>query len=426
MKRIWAALTRQRKFDRARVFNVLVRPTRNNRGVAILLALAFITIMMFIAVEISFDSQVEYHVATGEYDRLKAYYAAKAGAELSLFRIELFNQAMQAVGSKLGSNAKMLDLIWSFPFVWPPLTPPELDAASLDQIKTSTKESFMDAEFNTTIEPESGRIDVNDLASPSPALEKSTHAQVVKILQNKMENDQKFQRDNSSLVPEQLVNNIADYIDDDNVSRNGGNENALYPDYEKGMPPNRPMVSIQELHMVAGMTDQIYEVLATELTTYGLKGVNVNRAPNEILQSIDPQITKEIADGIIKWRDDAETSGHGQFADEGAFKTALTSLGVNVSKFNEGKVPLYYGAEHIFRVKSTGRFGNSSREIIAIVYDFDTVKQRLQSLMPTSSTTTTLNPQGQPPPVAPPSTTTTTLPGQSTNGQPKIVDWIEN
>lgn len=401
---------------------------KNQKGVALMLALTFVLIMMFLAVEVSYDAQVEYRITNSELDRLRAYYAAKAGADFSLLRINIFNQAANQFGSALGSKVSMLDLIWNFPFTWPPMVPDTVNSIDKDQIKETVKKSLLDSQFVAVIEAESGKIDVNDLASPSEALAKATNKQIVQLLKDRLDKDDDFARDNRSLRVEELVNNIADWIDADSESKNGGAEKTAYKDApEKGIPPNEPMKTLDELHMVSGMTDELYSILLPRLTIYGLKGVGVNRASKEILRSLDAQIDDKVADEIIAWRSDDKAPGKGPFADEDAFKKFLGTQGINVDKFNASKIPLYFGSEKIFRIKSTGQFGRSTREIIAIVYDFDTVKGRLKALMvtPSPSGSPSPSPSGSvaPTPTASPTPSTAATPK---SGKPTVVYWFEN
>ena len=59
----------------------------NNRGVALLIAIFSLALMILVAMEVSYETNVEYVVASQKVNRLKAYYAAKAGVELSLLRV---------------------------------------------------------------------------------------------------------------------------------------------------------------------------------------------------------------------------------------------------------------------------------------------------------------------------------------------------
>ena len=59
----------------------------------------------------------------------------------SLLRIMLYKQAMAAMGDTLGANKNMLDPIWNFPFMWPPIAPSGGKTTEVD------KDMLKDAEF---------------------------------------------------------------------------------------------------------------------------------------------------------------------------------------------------------------------------------------------------------------------------------------
>ncbi len=404
----------------------LVRPAKsvlkNNKGAALLMALFTVTLIIFLAVEVSYDTAVEYRVASANYQRLKAYYAAKSGVELSLLRIQLYHTVYQSYKEQLQGQTQLLDLIWQFPFMWPPTTGQDLSRVSREEIQDTVKESFMDAQYMTQIESEGGKIDINDLASPSEALRLATRKQLSQLFENRLAADDDWAMDHRSLDINELINNIQDWVDEDDVGLNGGNESSNYPDAKsKYIPPNQPFKTLEELHMVKGLNDELFAIIAPQVTVYGLKGINVNYADKKVLLSIDPQLTNDIVDEALKRRNDPEI---GPFKNNDDFNNFLSGQGVDMNKFNESKIPLYFDAEYNFRIKSIGQFGNSMREIIAIVYDFDTVKERLSKLM--TSTTTTLEPAatGSPPPVTS-STTTTTL-QQRTIGRPSVIYWHED
>jgi hypothetical protein len=92
----------------------------------------------------------------------------------------------------------------------------------------------------------------------------------------------------------------------------------------------------------------------------------------------------------------------GPFKDESDFFKFLDSLGVNSKEVEEGKIPITTDVEYNFRITSTGQFGKSSREIIAIVYDFDRVKSRLgEALQKDEKKPDEEGTGGTPPPTSP-------------------------
>ena len=92
---------------------------RSQKGVALIISLFAMMLMTFIALEVSYDTSVDYIVAAQQVNRIRAYYAAKAAVEVSLLRIQFYKQAMGNFDEALGPQKAMLDLIWSFPFAWP-------------------------------------------------------------------------------------------------------------------------------------------------------------------------------------------------------------------------------------------------------------------------------------------------------------------
>jgi general secretion pathway protein K len=408
--------------------NSSLKTLKGQKGVALLMTLVALMIMVFLAIEISYDTAVEYKSATQQVNELKAYYAAKSGVELSLYRIFMYKQAAKQFKSLLGENSSLLEMIWQFPFMWPPMVPPDLNAIDKDTIQKSISESSFDTQYITTIESEGKRIDLNDLGSLSETLAESTRKQLIQIIENRLNQDDQWARDNRNVIrAEEIINNIADYVDENTESKNGTSEESPYSDVRDAkMPPNRPLKTLEELHVVAGVTDEIFKLLLPHITVYGIKGVNVNSATKEILKSIDPLINddkaKEILDRI------ASQEKGGPFKDENDFKNFVVGNS-DPNKFNTTKIPLYFGSEMNFRIKSTGSSGRVSRQIVAIVYDFDTVKDRLKTIMatPTPTPTTGQQPTGATPTVTPTaSPTPTTEPASKAPARPTVVYWFEN
>lgn len=364
------------------------QPLKNERGVALLIAMFAMMLLTFIAIEVSYDTTVDYVVASQQVNRIKAYYAAKAGIEISLLRIMLYKQAISAFGDQLPPDMKSkLDIIWSFPFVWPPAGlntnsgPGGATSVEKNMIDKVVKESLMGATYATTIVPEGGRLDINDLGSPVKALKKAMIQQVTKVFLSEVEHNEKFAEKYRGSRFDELVHNIADYIDDDKVAELGGDESSPYRDKEDKeieLPPNRPLRTIDELHQVGGMTDEFYNLLAPRVTVYGSKGVNVNYADKDTLMSLDPSMTEIAVQKIIEKRSDPK---QGPFTDDKNFFSFISGYGVNARAIEESKVPLLYDMEFNFRITSTGLAGNVKKEITAITYDFANLSPRYAEMM---------------------------------------------
>jgi len=356
---------------------------KQQRGVALLITLFAMTLLVFIAMEVGYDTQVDYIVARQQVARIQARYAAKSGIEISLLRIMLYKQVTQALGNNPAIPQQMLDPIWAFPFMWPPslmggkMT--EVDKSLINDVVT---ESYMSAQYAATITPEGGRIDVNDLGSPSKAHKKSMIDQLVKVFVSRVEHDEAFADKHRGVNFQEIVNNIADYVDEDKESLNGGDEGDPYRDInEPGveMPPNRSLRTLDELHQVAGMTDEYYNMLAPRLTVYGAKGINVNYADEETLLSLDKTMTKEAVGKLMARRSNPKEGG--PFKNDNDLFAFLNPFSVDVKAIQESKINLLYDKEYNFRVTATGISGNVRREITVITYDFPNLAARYADLI---------------------------------------------
>ncbi len=351
----------------------LLKVKKQERGIAVLMAVFTVVVIMYLVTEITYDTNVEYIVNANAVNRIKAYYAAKSGVELSLLRIKIFTKIQRQLGGSLPpAQKKLLDMIWNFPFTWPPMIPDEASGVDKDMIKDKVKESKMDATYYASISDEGSKIDLNDLNSPSKALREVAKRMLNQIFENRIRNDEEWARQNRDFKYEEVVNNIIDWVDDDRQSLNGGDEKQLYSSLgAEELPPNRAYRTVEELRMVAGMTDQVYDMLKDRVTVYGMRAINPNYASSDVLKSLDPSMKDEVVAKIVKRRSD-EKSG-GPFKDAGEFWGFANGEGANVTEQNQKSIPLTFSDVINFKIRSVGEYANVSREIEAIVFDFNTV-----------------------------------------------------
>lgn len=430
--------------QRQRLPNPLKILKSSQSGVALLMAVVTLSLLIFIALEVQYDTTVDYVVSRQQVDRVRAYYAAKSGIELSLLRIMVYKQAVAAMGKAVGGNLSMLDPIWQFPFMWPPtLAIPGSNVTEVEksQLNDTVKESIMDTQYTTSISPEGGHIDINDLGSDIKGFKKLMKDQVLRIFKSQLEQDESFRHKYAGYNFDELVNNISDYIDEDSEGQNGGDESAGYRDVndpELKMPPNRPLRTLDELHQVAGMTDDFYNLLASRVTVFGTKGVNINYASKEVLMALDPSMKSELVDKAIERRSNPKIGG--PFKDDGDFFAFIGPLGADVKAMKEAKMPLLYDVEFNFRVVSTGFSSNVKRVITVVTYDYPNLAQRLITILdkqaeqdkgpgatpsPTTSTRTTPpTSDNQKDPQPDDGTKKQTI--QSAKGRPTVVYWEEN
>lgn len=416
--------------------NLRGRRVKKQRGVALLITFFAITVLSFIAVELSYDVSIEYIISNKEYHRLKAYYAAKAGVEISRFRIYLYKQALSQFKGHLGGKQHLVDMIWNFPLIWPVVLPEGLGRIETEQIQEATQESFMsDVQYTTQISSEGSKIDINDLASPSEVLRDLTKFQLTEIFAHSIRENDDFgsQLSDNNVDYQMIINNMKDWIDEDQNGEGGGDEGHAYVDMisdnnlETRLPPNRPFRTLQEVKMVGGMTPEIYNFLQPHITVYGNKGINPNYANDSVLRALHPGITEEVIGQIHERRNDPS---QGFFQNANDFYAFLESFGLDTQELRDSKIPFYFDAEQNFIIKSTGVSGGVQKDIIAIVYDVDAVASNLKKSIATNQPATPSQPT-TPGASGTTTTTTTTLAGANVattnapSGPPTIVYWYE-
>ncbi len=397
---------------------------KDRRGVALLMAISTLAIITYIAMEVMYDSNVEYTVNSQSLNRMKAYYAARSGLELSLLRIKIYQSVMGKLGKQAGGMQAYIDQIWQFPFSWPMKLPSATDSVDKDEAKKISSESFMDGSFDTDIQDEGSRMDLADLVSPSKSLRDFTHKRLVDLFKNRSLADENWRNKYNSFNAEELINNIADWMSDKNTSLNGGDKRSGYEDLNRDRvyyPPNRAFITLDELRLVKGMNDDFFDLISPQVTIYGMRGINPNVASKDVIQSLDPGIDDRVFSEIEKRRSDPI---QGPFKDSADFWNFVVSPPAAARLVGQDykEIPLYFETLISFRITVQGHFGDSNRQIVAIVTDLDRTASRIKEYMDKDkaaaagggATTTTAPPKNAP-------TANNPLP----KGPPRIVYWSE-
>lgn len=406
---------------------------KNQTGIALLTAITALSLMTYLALEVTYDTQVEYVINSQHLNRIKAYYAARSGIDISLLRIKIYQTVKQKLGKSLPDNG-MLEQIWQFPLMWPLVLPDEMNAVDKGIIQEKTKESKMDAQFITSISDEGSKIDIANLVSPSEALRNLTKQQLVALFENKVTSDEEFSKKYNGFKFDTLINSIADWMSSKNESLNGGDKRNPYREMKSDeFPPNRNFRTVQEIRLVTGMTDEFFQILEPNITIYGMRGINPNTATKEVLMTIDKTITAEIASEVIKRRSDPQ---QGNFKDANSFFDFLEQKGARLS-INREEFPIVTDSLSSFKIKSIGEYNGSKKDIDVITLDIAQVANRIQTIQTKvdknqngGSDTSAVTPT--PAPTTPSAPGATPGGGNSQNqqipipkGPPRIVYWNE-
>ena len=164
---------------------------KSNRGAALLMSIFILNLVLFLALEVSNQSINEYLASSVEIKKVQSYHAARACYQLALLRVKAYQTATAQANALLGGNKlppaiaqqaaaqlDQLNRIWKFPLAWPLPLPPEISSFDKSQFSSAAGASLLKKEFAMDITPESARIDINDLGSPSKALRERTRRQI--------------------------------------------------------------------------------------------------------------------------------------------------------------------------------------------------------------------------------------------------------
>lgn len=403
---------------------------QSRSGIALLTAMAALSLMLYISSEVSYDSLVEYSVNAQNLHRLRAYYAARNGVELSLFRIKLYQQVQNLLGGTVDQS--MLDQVYKFPFAWPLPAPKEMNSIDKDDINKVVKESLMVGTYFTTIEDEGSRIDITSLGSNVKSLREGTKKQLMKLFENRLESDKVFKEKYESFNFDELINQIGDFMSSKSSSFNGGDKRAGYSDLGlKNFPPNRQFRTLEEMRFVPLMNEEFFQILAPNITIYGTKGINPNNATAQVIRSLDKGFTDEIVGELMKRRDDPEKADF-KSADE-FWDYMEGELKIRLEENEKEDIPLAFDAISSFRITSVGEFNGSKREIQAIVLNIESAASNLKTATDKAKAKEK-DASGAPVPEPTPTPTPTPADGapektkpkiKVEKGPPRIVFWYE-
>lgn len=353
----------------------LLLPLKNQKGMALIFVIFVLVLASYLVTEISYESNVEYIVNANAVHRVRAYYAAKSAVDISLLRIKLYTKIQRQFGSQIPPEQRqLLEYIWSFPLMWPPPLDPEAFAVERERLNDTLKETFMSASYQVSITDEGTKIDINDLNSPSKALRDSSRRLIESLFQNRMENDEAFARRFRDFRFEDLVNHLQDWGDEDSTALSGGDESQYYSDIkdpEVKLPPNRAFRTVDEVRLVATMTDELFQMLRPIITVYGMKAINPNTASTDLLKAIDRSMTDEIVSAVKARISDPDLGG--PFKNNQDFWGFLSGKGANISTDVQRATPLFFEKAVNFKIEALGTSANTTRFITAYVFDPETV-----------------------------------------------------
>ena len=314
-----------------------------------------------------FVSQLEYITSRNTIDELRAKYSARSGVELNLLRLRVFKEIQLAMEGEKEQQAifrPYVDFIWRWPVIWPLPIQEEItesDRQSLNKIET---ESFLKGSYFTEILPEDGKMNLNALAGSLDYLANFTIDSLTNLLIIEA-GERGLELESEEAV--RVLLNLADWMDKDNDSRNGGSEESIEPG---NMPLNRSFVFVEEMRSVPGMTEEIFRILKPHVSVYGDEGVNVNYTTKPLLKAIG--VSEEVAEAVLL-RIQPSSSNYKLFVKIDEFCNFLSEQGGDLCPGLEQRYDtlemLKINTPLHFLIRGQGGSHRASSQVEALVYD---------------------------------------------------------
>jgi len=279
------------------------------QGAALITVLVALMIISIMILEFQYAAIVERQLAYNDLNQLQAYYLAKAGVRVGLLRVNLYGRALKGAASMGKSFGNIdikpyLEMIWSLPTpAFPPskgslgkLLKADKDAAE----KSIAQTQITDGQYSQTITNESAKINLNflvlpnassqrpNLIPPANSLAEQVGIMLVTLLENFVRDSPDPIEEFGDLRPEELVYDIMDWVNPGAVRIAGGGKDTFY---EGQNPPYKAkrnrFYSLDELKLVKGMNDYLFNKLRPHITVYSEEGrININSADSKVLRAL--------------------------------------------------------------------------------------------------------------------------------------------
>lgn len=332
---------------------------RHNRGIALLITLAMITVMMAAAVEVNRRVRDGVTSTASARDRVTLSYMASSGIHAAMAML---------VKDRNDSDTDSLQEDWA---------DPEKTAEVLRQI-------FQFEQGRVTVETvdEMGKIQLNSLVvfPEGKAFNEPQRQLWEKFLNNfKLLDDERYE----DIEPSTILSSIKDWIDsgdDDAVTGLSGAESDYYEGLEHPYScRNAPFNHLGELVLVKGITEDLYrgaddlEGIASYLTVHGMSAtaenkftyegkININTAPMPVIAALLPSGDENLAQAVADYR--LEKSDETYIHDLSTPTWYKEVPGLSDVTIN---ADLITTSSDIYRIRSTAALDDTSLTITAVV-----------------------------------------------------------
>lgn len=304
----------------------------SSRGIALLMVLASLSLLSGVVVEFAYNSNVTYNLAMNEKERTQAYYLAQSGLAFTKLVIKYDKEARRLASqasSRLGRNFQVEPLYVMIPIssellrgmatMTAPASPggEEGEEGEAPDEKTQALSAFnlqeseflnFEGDFSSEVFEENTKINLN--AFLSLATTDAAYDRLKNVLYHLLLTDEfKGLFEDRYRGAKELVQNIADYIDrDDAQNEIGGQERGREGAGAAAgsiKMKNGKLLSLEELTMVPGMTEDIFQRLKKYVTVYGNDDkIYACRAQEPVIKSLILAYTESNSNRMEPLKDD--------------------------------------------------------------------------------------------------------------------------
>lgn len=391
---------------------------KNQKGVALLLVMGVIAILSFVLFEFTFETKLNRIKVFNQEDRFQARLNAESGLNFALAKLRLYQAGRNLLekdeNKKSSFPPDQLEAILIEPFMIPIPLSKKASIIQQNALKEFEKKTIIRGEMNVTITKLSGLLNPNSLRivdkktttptdqdaaaedSTNPAksgtdADKETTKEnkwdtarnlfiktLSQMIEDKIKNDENFKNIHSNTRVENLINELAFYVNDATKVQGQDYLDAKAKFSEAEITPKHaPMASIEELYLLPSWDDAIIDLIKDRMSVFELTSIPVNEMNNADLKILFPDVNDIQVEEFFKYRDgdpDKKIKAS-KFKSADDFKVVVTSK-LNIisdadytKRINELKNAglTIDTAGKLYKVSSTGKFNNATYTLIAIV-----------------------------------------------------------
>ena len=380
---------------------------QSESGIALMMVMTAMILLMAIWGEFTFESKISRIKTVNILDKAQSKLLAESGVQMAMARLRLYKEAHNYLeGNQSAKDAvpkQLLNQLWEVPYIYP--LPVGKDAARTfkDAVEKFQEESLLEGEMRVTIQNISNRLNLNVLRydimknqklasgeetanfnirlqnsnNPNAAatMPEAILAHLIKLINDKKEEDENFENKYSRIEPETLLAYIQHFTSDKAIQRNDMN-----PDVERSFeeleitPKFGPLTSQSELYLMAAWPDDVIDLITQEFSVYPNNVIDLNKINKSMLRLLIPQIDDAQMADFFEYRDNPDMPRYFNTLEE--FRKYITQIGrvMGEADFDQRfevlqKLGIEFGASpQMFRIISEGIYNRSTYTLVATVY----------------------------------------------------------